>query len=300
MNAAPVVGTTVCDAPAEIRVTNVSSVPQLSPFRYPGGKTWLIPQVRQWLRAQAARPSLLVEPFAGGGIVSLTAVFEDLVEDALMVELDEDIASAWHAILNGHADSLAEAVQRFECTEVNVRAVLRSTEPSLEARAFRTLLRNRVSRGGILAPGAGLVKSGENNRGLASRWYPGTLARRIRAIALRRHRIHFVHGDGLDVLDEHGQLDDAAFFIDPPYVVAGRRLYRHNVVDHERLFGIAAHLRGDFLMTYDDTVEIRLLAERHGFDLASIPMKTTHHAVKRELLISRDLDWLRSGPTPSA
>ena len=31
------------------RPVNVASVPQRSPFRYPGGKTWLIPHIRRWL-----------------------------------------------------------------------------------------------------------------------------------------------------------------------------------------------------------------------------------------------------------
>jgi len=34
-----------------------SSVPQRSPFRYPGGKTWLVPYIRDWFRSKkAARP----------------------------------------------------------------------------------------------------------------------------------------------------------------------------------------------------------------------------------------------------
>jgi DNA adenine methylase len=59
---------------------NVASVPQRSPFRYPGGKTWFVPRLRQWLSYQLKKPRLLIEPFAGGGIVSLTAGFEDLAE----------------------------------------------------------------------------------------------------------------------------------------------------------------------------------------------------------------------------
>ena len=31
-------------------IINVASVPQRSPFRYPGDKTWLIPTVLQWLK----------------------------------------------------------------------------------------------------------------------------------------------------------------------------------------------------------------------------------------------------------
>src|SRR5687768_13627214 len=55
------------DDPDLIPITNVASVPQRSPFRYPGGKTWLVPLVRHWLGTLDRKPSLLVEPFAGGG-----------------------------------------------------------------------------------------------------------------------------------------------------------------------------------------------------------------------------------------
>ena len=60
--------TAIARAPLK-SVVNVSSIPQRSPFRYPGGKTWLVPLVRQWLRSLPRRPALLVEPFAGGAIL---------------------------------------------------------------------------------------------------------------------------------------------------------------------------------------------------------------------------------------
>ncbi|GIK41471.1 MAG: hypothetical protein BroJett011_53040 [Chloroflexota bacterium] len=50
---------------------------------------------------------------------------------------------------------------------------------------------------------------------------------------------------------------------------------------------------GDFLMTYDNAVEVRALAQQHGFDFQVVPMKNTHHAEMTELLIGRNLDWLR-------
>jgi DNA adenine methylase len=50
----------------EVRPVNVASVPMRSPFRYPGGKAWLIQQLRRWMRSLGRKPSLFVEPFAGG------------------------------------------------------------------------------------------------------------------------------------------------------------------------------------------------------------------------------------------
>src|SRR5215203_692100 len=90
------------------RIVNVATVPMRSPFRYPGGKTWLVPRLRQWLLSKDPRPSELIEPFAGGGIVSLTAAFEGLAEHVTMVELDDQVAAVWEVMLNGHGEELAE------------------------------------------------------------------------------------------------------------------------------------------------------------------------------------------------
>ena len=77
------------------KIVNVATVPQRSPFRYAGGKTWLIPRIRQWLYHSGGLGKELIEPFAGGGIVSLTAVIENLVDRATMVEKDEGVAAVW-------------------------------------------------------------------------------------------------------------------------------------------------------------------------------------------------------------
>ncbi len=276
------------------RVVNVSTVPQRSPLRYPGGKTWLVPHIRSWLSSLDPRPRELVEPFAGGGIVSLTAVFEDLVERATMVELDDDVAAFWETVIRGNGQALADDVASFAMSLENVRAVLARPCQSQRERAFAVLLRNRVQRGGILAPGASLMKNGENGRGISSRWYPETLARRIRDIVALRHRITFIHGDGMAFLHLNARRRGAAYFIDPPYTVAGRRLYAHHDVDHGRLFDLATALEGDFLMTYDNTEEIQRLAKAHGFATLQVAMTNTHNARKTELLIGRDLSWART------
>lgn len=277
------------------KIVNVASVPQRSPFRYPGGKTWLIPTVRQWLSSYPEPPRELIEPFAGGGIVSLTAVFESLVLKATMVELDMDIAAVWYTILSDGGEWLADRIAEFDLTHESVNQALARQEESMRDRAFATILRNRISRGGIIAPGAGIVKNGENGKGLASRWYPDTLRKRILEITAVKHRIFFCGGDGIRHMRENANREGAVYFIDPPYVVAGRRLYQHSYIDHQDLFTVAASVRGDFLMTYDSVPEIRQLAEDHGFAVREIPMKNTHHAMKMELLISRNLDWMDGG-----
>lgn len=272
---------------------NVASVPQRSPFRYPGGKTWLVPYIRSWLRSRPKRPSVLVEPFAGGAIVGLTAGFEDLVGHVVLVENDPNVAAVWQATFCGQATWLADSIERFELTKANVVKVLQAEPTSQRERAFATILRNRVQRGGIMAPGAGLVKNGENGRGLNSRWYPETLATRLREIAQVRDRFSFIEGDGIETIRRYADVEDATFFVDPPYTVAARRLYHRWQIHHRALFALLAEVKGEVLLTYDNTREIAALASEFGFETQAIAMKNTHHAKMTELLIGKHLSWLR-------
>jgi DNA adenine methylase len=284
------------DLPNTERPVNVASVPQRSPFRYPGGKTWFIPRLRAWLKSHSPKPKLFVEPFVGGGIVSLTAAFEDLVESVLMVELDDDISAVWETIISGEGEWLANRILHFEMSKEN--AIREISRPPINRRekAFQTIIKNRTFHGGILAAGSGFLKNGEAGKGILSRWYPATLAKRIRDINLILSKLSFVHGDAFKVLDEYSHDVNAVFFVDPPYTAggknAGNRLYTHFKVDHDLLFRKCSALKGDFIMTYDNSDEVRTLARKYSLQAKPIPMKNTHHAEMTELVIGKDLFWM--------
>lgn len=275
----------------ETSIINVSSVPQRSPFRYPGGKTWLIPTVRQWLKQENKTVSTLVEPFAGGGIVSLTAAFEKLADKIIMVELDEEIAAVWKVIFNDKNKWLADKIYTFELSLSNVKAEFENPHKQLQDIAFCTILKNRIFHGGILAKGSGMIKNGENGKGISSRWYPKTLHDRIRAIGYVKTKIDFIPGDAFEVMEKNKDNENAYFFIDPPYTVAGKRLYTYFDIDHERLFELTSNIKGKFMLTYDDTSEIRHLADKYNLLYRTIPMKTTLHNKKNELIISDNFRW---------
>jgi DNA adenine methylase len=239
-----------------------------------------------------------IEPFAGGAIVGLTVASEGLAHHVKLVEVDEKVGSVWQAIIEeGYGEWLAEKIEAFDLTAENVKALLAMESLPLCERAFQTIVNNRVSRGGILAKGAGLIKRGESGKGLASRWYPQTLSKRIRSIHRMRDRLSFVWGDGLQIIEQNSDRSDIAFFVDPPYTAgsgkrAGRRLYTHSELDHKRLFELMQVVRGDFLMTYDNDKDVQKLAAQHDFNTRAIAMKSTHHAEMTELLIGRNLDWV--------
>jgi DNA adenine methylase len=275
-------------------VVNVASVTHRSPFRYPGGKTWLVPRIRQWLASLPNVPKEFVEPFAGGGIVGLSVIFDGLAQQLTLIEKDADVAAVWRVMLNGKGSALADRIMAFQLTSESARAILATKPANLFDRAFTTVVRNRVQRGGILAPGASLMKLGENGRGVLSRWYPETLRRRILGIVGIKSKITFRQGDGIEFLRANKDRTDLVWLIDPPYTVAGRRLYRHSAIDHNALFSLAAELRGDFLMTYDNVPSVLAMAKRHGLDTRQVAMKNTHHAVMSELLIGKNLEWVKA------
>lgn len=275
----------------EDKPVNVATVPQRSPFRYPGGKTWLIPTVRNWLKQDHRKPNLLIEPFAGGGIVSLTAAFEDLAEKMIMSEIDPEVAAVWEVILNGGNDRLADRIYHFELTSENVQRELQRESNDIEQQAFCTILKNRVLHGGIITKGSGFIKTGEKGKGIGSRWYPGTLRDRIKGIQYVSHKINFFRKDAFEVIEQYSADKDAYFFIDPPYTIAGKRLYTYYNIDHEKLFALTAKIQGRFMLTYDDTDEIRGLANKYSLKFKTIPMKTTHHLQKNEIIISDNIDW---------
>lgn len=274
-----------------IPAANVASVPQRSPLRYPGGKTWLIPHIRAWLDSLPHPPRLLVEPFCGGGIVSLTAIAEDLVKQCLMAEIDQDVAAFWRAALC-HGPELRERIADFKLSRATVAILEDEPDRSdVVSTGFRTLVLNRTRRGGILAPGASFISSGENGKGIASRWYPNTLIDRLETIEKYARKITFEQTDGMDVLEKSLDDEGTVVFADPPYTAggkrAGSRLYRHSDIDHDQLFKILADSSVEFLMTYDESPEIMELIRKYDFHAVAVAMKNTHHTRIRELIITK-------------
>lgn len=282
--------------PEQARPVNVASVPQRSPFRYPGGKTWFVPRLREWLRSQSSKPRLLVEPFAGGGIVSLTTAFENLAESVLMVELDDEVAAVWDAITSGEGEWLSHQILHFEMSRENAVREIQRTPENRREKAFQTIIKNRTLHGGILAAGSGFLKNGEAGKGISSRWYPSTLAKRIIDITHVLPKLQFEQGDAFEILKRYKDNLDVVFFIDPPYTAggknAGSRLYTHFSIDHDMLFSICSELAGDFIMTYDNSEDVKNLARKYSLQAKPIPMKNTHHAEMTELIIGRDLSWM--------
>ncbi|MBZ9715587.1 hypothetical protein [Deinococcus multiflagellatus] len=271
---------------------NVSRVKTRGVFRYPGGKTWFTPSLLQFLNRHP--PSLFVEPFAGGGALS-AAVLDKTSAKIWLNELDSAVVAVHRMVFSARAPRLAQRILDFELTLDRVQRELALTPKTELDLAFQTILRNRVNRGGILAPGAGLVRRGEKGKGLAQRWYPQTLANRIAELAAHRHRVTVTQGDALAILARTPFRAGTAIFVDPPCAAgiksAGRRLYTHHDLDHARLFDVCAELTVPWVMTHEHDPEVMGLAWAKGLRWRTVKMTSGHNVTARELVIGRTLEW---------
>lgn len=267
------------------RAANVASLPKYSPFRYPGGKTWLIPQIREWLANRKKR--VLVEPFAGGATASLVGVLEGYVERAVLVERDCGVAAVWKTILSPDCEWLIERILTFPFSSKSVHRVLNEVPQSSRDLAFLTLLLNRVRSGGILSNSARLIRNGERGKGLSSRWYPETISLRIANIHSAKERFQVKHGDGLREIRHYATERQACFFVDPPYVLSNRvrPLYHHSEIDHPALFALLYASRRDFLLTYRDSRRIRDWVDLLGLKARRVVIRGNGGRKSSELLL---------------
>lgn len=286
----------MADRPTEnssYKLPNVATVPQLSPFRYPGGKSRWYNLIRAWMKY--ACPVRFVEPFAGGAHAGLAVAVEGLADEVVLVEKDKNVSAVWRTIIDGDVRWLVNEIRSLNLTRSRARELVNNGHKSTRDRALATIVQNRVSRGGITAPGSGWLRNGENDNGMQSRWYPSTLVERIERIAEVRERIQFIPGDAFEVIPRY-QDEDSALFIDPPYPETGERLYEHADVNHEKVFNSAGEADGAVLLTYNDSDEVAELVDKHHFESVRLIASTTHHQEKTELLIGDDLAWMRNLP----
>lgn len=261
-----------------------------SPLRYPGGKRQLLTQTRAWLSSRPRTPHL-IEGFAGGAGVGLTALCTGLISGLTLVELDADVAHFWATVFSPAGYELAQAV-RGVAQQFAHAFIASGPPPDPIGRALHLLVLNRLRHNGILTPGAGLISTTRPPNDF--RYNPENLAKRIVLLADLADCVEVIHGSALDVLAAHRCNRDTVFYLDPPYSLAGgpgKRLYRHWQLDHDRLFALAGSVEGDVLISHHDHPRTRALARANGFRAAVVEVNTKRGRAP-ELLAARTFGWL--------
>jgi DNA adenine methylase len=257
----------------------------ISPLRYPGGKNWLFFKPNICLPLALAKSSkLLIEPFAGSGKMALTLLHYGLIQQAVLVELDPQIAAFWKKALS--TDEIIEKLEAFDTSDEDaIHSVLENPDRDT---AWWTFVKSRVAVNGNL--------TGGNMRDLDCRFGKKGLLKQLRIVRQLSPRIEFIEGDGIEVLNRYRDNAEVGAFLDPPYVEAGQGLYFKGASPHERLFSVLSGWRGRWVMTYDERPEITGAIPEFvppGGCWFGARMKTGQHENKHELVfVSKNLAGL--------
>jgi DNA adenine methylase len=244
----------------------------LSPLRYPGGKRRLAPYVAAALAENELRPSLFVEPYAGGASVALELLYFDLVDRAVLGDRDPLITAFWQTVVDD-VDWLCEQVERIELDLVTWQRMKRGCFRSRRRLALACLYLNRTSFNGSLHRRAGPIggKAQAGDYAIGCRFPRGRLVKRLRACAAMSDRIEVVAAqDAMQTLREtreraHRENVSVFFYLDPPFWAKSEMLYRQSFAktDHERLADALHWVVDPYLLSYDAAPEIVELYRGH-------------------------------------
>ncbi|WP_406853532.1 DNA adenine methylase [Alsobacter sp. KACC 23698] len=267
----------------------------ISPFRYPGGKAFLYKYLLARLESLPRGSRYYAEPFCGGAGAAVILLKLDAVEQLHLNDADPKVFSAWHSILQ-QPQRFAEAIIKTPVdleTWHNCRKIVESTSDIGFELGFATFFLNRTSRSGIVI-GAGPI-GGYDQRGvwkIDARFNREALADRVLWLGTMKDRIRLTREDALTFLARSPKrlpIEQTLFFVDPPYVTAGGRLYL-NAMNEGKHIALSDMLQDGTLphwvLTYDDHPLIRRLYEAQPVKDLAVTYSLQTKRKEREILIN--------------
>ncbi|MCI3878795.1 DNA adenine methylase [Acinetobacter higginsii] len=237
-----------------------------SPLRYPGGKTAILPMVSTFINDNNLNSYHYVEPYAGGAGLALSLLFKNYVSHIHLNDLDLSIWSFWHSILF-KTDDFIGLINSTEITinEWHKQKYIQTIKNDVDTLTlgFSTFFLNRTNRSGIIQK-AGVIGGLEQKSKypLDCRFNKKSLISKIEKIAQYKEFIHLYNMDAINFIGEiEEKVENRFFCIDPPYFKKGQSLYTnfYSPDDHEILSEVIKKIEGKWILTYDNTIEIKKL-----------------------------------------
>ena len=268
----------------------------LSPLRYPGGKAGLTPFLTDVLDLNDLRGVEYFEPYAGGAGAALGLLGDNVVNTISINDLDYRIFAFWKTVLNEphwFAEKIMAAkldlVEWRQCREI---CDAPKNKPIREV-GFASFYMNRCNRSGVINAGpiGGYEQQGEWRLGV--RFTKSVLADRVIQISRFRERIFVSNADAVDFLKSalpRGSSRRRTFvYLDPPYVINGKRLYL-NAYEKEEHASIANHMRRQkllpWVMSYDNSEVVTGLYTSEQIALLPIQYSLQDKRPANELVIA--------------
>lgn len=235
----------------------------MSPLRYPGSKNKTYEYVKHLIEINNC--DTYIEPFVGGGSVSIKLLLNNDVKKIIINDYDKAIYSLWYSIIHC-TDELIELINKTNITieewhkqkEINKN---KEHNNNLLEIGFSTLFLNRTNRSGIIKAG---VIGGLNQDGLYKldcRFNKEHVIDKIKKLAKHKSKIKIYNKDAEQFLIQNvSKTKNPLIFIDPPYYKKGPELYV-NFYKHDDHVSLSKTIMSKinnkkWILTYDNVEEI--------------------------------------------
>lgn len=229
----------------------------LSPLRYPGGKTQLYPFVKEILKQNKMLGETYIEPFAGGAGLAIKLLLNNDVKRIIINDLDFAIYSIWYCILN-YTDDFCQRIKDIDVSVDewdNQRNIYYSQTQSIFDMGLSAFYLNRTNISGVITGGIIGGREQDGTYKIDARFNKVALIEKIKNIAQQRDKITLTNLDTFDFLSEGLLNHYYKTFInfDPPYVIKGSQLYQNAFTkeDHKALSTLISKSSRKWIVTYD-------------------------------------------------
>lgn len=266
-----------------------------TPLRYPGGKTKMFPEISLVISEKYDSAPVYVEPFSGGFGLGLKLLHDNKIERAIINDFDFHIYSFWKSIIT--PTLFIEFMDLFEKTKIDIdtwkqmkKIYLNSKDYDISTVGFSTFFLNRCNRSGILKanPIGGINQTGKYL--MDCRFNKKRLRGLLLAIHSKREQITVFNEDALTFIPKiDTELNNAFFFIDPPYVKAGNQLYESNfTLDmHKSISDTILHLKNPWVLTYDNSELIKSIYQGCKISQKPLQYSLENKRIEDELFITK-------------
>lgn len=267
-----------------------------SPFRFPGSKQNLIDYIAGIVKQNLLFRCDFYETHSGGASLSLGLLERGVIARTTLIERDPLIYAFWKSVTHKSEDLCARIgrlVPSLKTWQEQQKYLQRGAERtySMVEMGAACLFLNRTSFSGILGAGPIGGKKQSSDYPIGCRFNKDRLVSQIRQIAKYRNLITAVFSDAVSYLvSRRGRLEKGSclVYLDPPYFLQGRRLYRYHyeLADHQRLSATACDLPCPWIVSYDDHATIRQLFAKQKIVPIFLNYAVKQSRKVQELLIS--------------
>ena len=234
-----------------------------SPLRYPGSKRKFASIVKRYVEASYSGNKTLIEPYAGGASVSISLLSSGHIRSAELYDLDPLVVAFWKAVRDCPKDLIA-IIESCELSIENWVVQKRIAEEyngegdDLSA-AFSFLFLNRTNFSGIIGAGPIGGMSQSSKYKIGCRFNKDRICKTIETMSKIMQNVIIECRSAQEVFLDRANDDRVFWFIDPPYISMGKRLYRffYDIEEQEKSAALIGGLSGDWIYTIDDEKFIR-------------------------------------------